>query len=228
MPPVKWITAGRVHKTVFVSRRLTTDVTRDRILSEALHRFSEQGYAATSTREIADALGLTKAALYYHFATKDDILNALMREAFENLRAIVDSAGGHSSPQSRRKLLSEYINITAEHQDLIRLMTQDPSVRARLAGDRPMEVRTKLLRLLAGTDDPDTEQRTRVRAAMGAIHAAVRFGGPEEDPDVIRRTALAAACGALGIPAPREPMPISPDHASSAPPLGRQVPVVAG
>jgi hypothetical protein len=107
-------------------------------------------------------------------------------------------------------------------------MTQDPSVRARLAGDRPMEVRTKLLRLLAGTDDPDTEQRTRVRAAMGAIHAAVRFGGPGEDPDVIRRTALVAACGALGIPAPREPMPMSLDPASSAPPPGRQVPVVAG
>jgi AcrR family transcriptional regulator len=192
-----------------VPRRLTTDVTRARILAEALHRFSEQGYANTSTREIAYALGLTKAALYYHFATKDDILDALIAEAFANIRALVEHAGDHTSPQARRCLLAEYINITAEHQDLIRLVTQDPSARARLI--RGADVRAKLLSLLAGVPDPDTAQRTRVRAAFGAIHAAVRFGEQEEDPQTVRQVALVAACGALGIPAPRTAGP--PKHA---------------
>jgi AcrR family transcriptional regulator len=187
-----------------VPRRLTTDVTRGRILAEALHRFSERGYSATSTREIADALGLTKAALYYHFATKDEILNALISEAFENLRVIVEESDGSRSPQARRKLLASYIEITFNHSDLIRLLTQDPSVRARVAGERATETRRKFVRLLSGSDEPDVEQRTRVRAAIGAIHGAVRFGGPDEDPEVIRRVALIAACGALGIPAPRE------------------------
>lgn len=51
--------------------------TRTRILDVALDLFVEKGFDATSLREIAEALGLTKAAIYYHFASKDDILMAL-------------------------------------------------------------------------------------------------------------------------------------------------------
>jgi AcrR family transcriptional regulator len=51
--------------------------TRDRILNVALDLFTEKGYDKTSLREIAEQLGLTKAALYYHFESKGDILMAL-------------------------------------------------------------------------------------------------------------------------------------------------------
>src|SRR5271166_2308364 len=51
--------------------------TRDRILDVALDLFTEQGFDGTSLREIAEQLGVTKAAIYYHFASKDDILMAL-------------------------------------------------------------------------------------------------------------------------------------------------------
>jgi AcrR family transcriptional regulator len=51
--------------------------TRERILDVALDLFVEQGYEATSLRQIAEVMGFTKAALYYHFASKDDLLLAL-------------------------------------------------------------------------------------------------------------------------------------------------------
>ena len=51
--------------------------TRERILNVALDLFSDKGYDGTSLREIAERLGVTKAALYYHFASKEDILMAL-------------------------------------------------------------------------------------------------------------------------------------------------------
>jgi AcrR family transcriptional regulator len=51
--------------------------TRQRILSVALDLFTEQGYDGTSLRQIAEQLGVTKAALYYHFESKEDILMAL-------------------------------------------------------------------------------------------------------------------------------------------------------
>ena len=51
--------------------------TRERILDVALDLFTDQGYDGTSLREIAERLGVTKAALYYHFASKEDILMAL-------------------------------------------------------------------------------------------------------------------------------------------------------
>jgi AcrR family transcriptional regulator len=51
--------------------------TRQRILNVALDLFTEKGYDGTSLREIAEQLGVTKAALYYHFESKEDILMAL-------------------------------------------------------------------------------------------------------------------------------------------------------
>src|SRR3984957_14172445 len=51
--------------------------TRERILDAALNLFIEKGFDKTSLREIAEQLGVTKAALYYHFTSKDDILMAL-------------------------------------------------------------------------------------------------------------------------------------------------------
>lgn len=51
--------------------------TRERILDVALDLFNDQGYDKTSLREVAEELGVTKAALYYHFARKEDILLAL-------------------------------------------------------------------------------------------------------------------------------------------------------
>ncbi len=51
--------------------------TRQRILNVALDLFTEQGYDGTSLRQIAEQLGVTKAALYYHFESKEDILMAL-------------------------------------------------------------------------------------------------------------------------------------------------------
>ena len=51
--------------------------TRERILDVSLDLFIEQGFDGTSLRQIAENLGVTKAALYYHFTSKDDILLAL-------------------------------------------------------------------------------------------------------------------------------------------------------
>jgi AcrR family transcriptional regulator len=51
--------------------------TRERILDIALDLFIDKGFDKTSLREIAEKLGYSKAALYYHFASKDDILLAL-------------------------------------------------------------------------------------------------------------------------------------------------------
>src|ERR1700728_3155712 len=52
----------------------TVRSTRERILDIALELFNEKGYENTSLREIAERLGTTKAALYYHFERKQDIL----------------------------------------------------------------------------------------------------------------------------------------------------------
>ncbi|MEZ0364326.1 TetR/AcrR family transcriptional regulator [Mycobacterium sp. pUA109] len=78
--------------------RRRTD-TRERIRSVAMELFTERGYATTSLRDIAEQLGVTKAALYYHFRTKEDIVASLS----EDLRRGIDDIVGwaESTPPGR-------------------------------------------------------------------------------------------------------------------------------
>jgi AcrR family transcriptional regulator len=72
--------------------------TRQRILDVALDLFVEQGYEETSLRQIAERVGVTKAALYYHFRSKDEILMTLHEPVHELMRnamaRLEDPAGG--------------------------------------------------------------------------------------------------------------------------------------
>jgi AcrR family transcriptional regulator len=74
-----WImrTDGRGRPRLEQSRR-PGKTAREEILDAAAELFTNQGYASTSTRAIADAVGVRQASLYHHFATKDDILDALL------------------------------------------------------------------------------------------------------------------------------------------------------
>ncbi|MGV7705255.1 helix-turn-helix domain-containing protein, partial [Mycobacterium kansasii] len=64
--------------------------TADRILRAAAELISLRGYSATSTREIAAAVGVEQPALYKHFSSKKDILAALVRLALERPLAVAD------------------------------------------------------------------------------------------------------------------------------------------
>ena len=64
--------------------------TRARVQKVALELFAEQGYEKTSLREIAERLGVTKAALYYHFKSKEDIVHSFTDDYFAELDALLD------------------------------------------------------------------------------------------------------------------------------------------
>lgn len=70
---------------------------KERILREAERLFSQRGYQAVSIRELAQACGVTNAALYYHFRDKEDIFYQMARRHFERLasalQAALDQAG---------------------------------------------------------------------------------------------------------------------------------------
>ena len=68
---------GRGRPRLEQSRR-PGNTAREEILDAAAELFTNLGYASTSTRRIADAVGVRQASLYHHFATKDDILDALL------------------------------------------------------------------------------------------------------------------------------------------------------
>jgi AcrR family transcriptional regulator len=178
------------------------DDTRTRILDTALELIAENGFAGTSTRELSERLGFTKAALYYHFRTKDDLLAALVRPALDDLAALVEGATPRPSAAARRELLARYVELVSTHQALVQVLAQDPSVVHRPALEASGELYRRLTELLAGQEAPDTHQRAWVRASLGGIHAALLHAAPGDDPAIVREAALAAGCRALGVPAP--------------------------
>ncbi|GAC1401410.1 MAG: transcriptional regulator AmtR [Mycobacterium sp.] len=75
---------------------------RAEILDAAAELFTLRGYANTSTRGIADAVGMRQASLYHHFATKDDILEALMADTVAEPLRLATRLLAHTAPPACR------------------------------------------------------------------------------------------------------------------------------
>src|SRR5690242_21766804 len=91
--------------------RSRTD-TRARIQQIAVELFSEHGYEGTSLREIAEYLGVTKAALYYHFKSKEDIILSLVEDYQAQMDALIAWAKERpGNADTRREILNRYMHI---------------------------------------------------------------------------------------------------------------------
>jgi AcrR family transcriptional regulator len=173
--------------------------TRARILATALELIAEKGFAATSTRELSERLGFTKAALYYHFRTKEDLLFALIEPGMQQLRDLLDGAT-RSGAAGRRQLLDGYLTVVINNLELTRVLSREPAISqverlARLAA--PMY--DELIQRLIGAQDGGAAEVARAHVALGGIHAALLNALPGAGMSEVRRGAYAAACGALGL-----------------------------
>jgi AcrR family transcriptional regulator len=92
--------------------------TLERLFDTAAGLFWEKGYAATTTREIASALGIQQASLYYHIASKEDLLYQLCVASLEQLRTDVQNAMGEMhDPLGRiRALIRAHLTTILNHQ----------------------------------------------------------------------------------------------------------------
>jgi AcrR family transcriptional regulator len=142
--------------------------TKARILDIALELFAEHGYEKTSLREIADRLGVTKAALYYHFKTKDDIVRGIV----ESMSAPLDEAiaWGEQQPWStavRDELVRRFAAGMSERIALLRFFHENqPAVRELNAGALFKQRMMAMVRLIAG---PDPTLQNRIRGAMALL-----------------------------------------------------------
>jgi AcrR family transcriptional regulator len=144
------------------------DQTRARILLAAWELFEERGYASTSIRDIADHVGITKAALYYHFPAKQDILDARIMPLVEGVDAITESASGER-PVDRERVLRSVLELFTRASAI---MATDPSALKETSARLDIQGRfLRLQRALAGGDD--LTARLAVACALGAIHAGV-------------------------------------------------------
>jgi AcrR family transcriptional regulator len=142
--------------------------TRARIQQVALELFAEHGYERTSLREIAERLGVTKAALYYHFKSKEDIVRSFTEDYFARLDALI--AWGREQPpgaEAARELIDRYITIVLESGEVFRFLERN---QATIHGTehgkhRFTQFRPRILALMEIITGPGAPPRSRIRAA---------------------------------------------------------------
>jgi AcrR family transcriptional regulator len=155
--------------------------TRSRAQTVALQLFAEQGYEKTSLREIAERLGVTKAALYYHFRSKEDIVHSFTDDHFAAIDALIDWARDRPrGPQTRREILERYVGIVLDNREVFRFIEQNrAAMQSMEAGksDRIARFRSRLdtlVELLAGPDAP-LRDRVRATAALFAANTSCMY-----------------------------------------------------
>ncbi|GAA2949808.1 MULTISPECIES: TetR family transcriptional regulator [Streptomycetaceae] len=169
--------------------------TRQRIQDVALALFAEQGYEKTSLREIAEQLQVTKAALYYHFKTKEDILNSI----FEDLNRPVEEliAWGKEQPrtlETKKEILVRYSEALDVAAPLFRFMQENQATVRDLSIGHTIKHRViALVDLVKEPDAPLTDQ-VRCFTALFAMHAGMlALRDAEGDPEEKRKAALEVA-----------------------------------
>lgn len=140
--------------------------TRRAILAVAQELFAAQGYAGTSVADITGRLGMSKAALYYHFSSKTEILRALLQEPIVAYSRLAEGAAG---PLGTRELLGAVIDTTADLRVLIDVIGNDPSAKSALQDllPRSQEINQAITAALAGPQ-PGSAGIIRAHAAYAA------------------------------------------------------------
>jgi AcrR family transcriptional regulator len=179
--------AGRVH----APRAPTVE----RIQRAALGLFLRQGYQRTSLREIADELAFTKAALYYHYRSKEELLQAVLDPLLSDLEDLVDRPGPEVA---REPFLAEYLEVLMRHRSLVQYLANDgAAVLNTDIGPRLVRLRAAVEALIVGAS-PSLAERMRSAAALGALQAALLVCREDDRTEEIQETALEVMRAALG------------------------------
>jgi AcrR family transcriptional regulator len=147
--------------------------TRDRILEVSAELFIAQGYDATSLREIADRLGFTKAALYYHFQSKEQILGALLEPANELLAEFIARLEAADGREGWAEALSWVIDQMTNYLELFQLMERNRALlETRLieALDEHKQMHQRVEKAVRNAT-ADVGEQVRMFAALGAVTA---------------------------------------------------------
>ena len=155
--------------------------TRDRILDVALDLFTDQGFDGTSMREIAERLQLSKPAIYYHFASKEEILMALHMRLHEFGKAALARLTGQTvTLQIWGSLLNELLDQVMAQRKIFLMHERNQAALEKLHrkdhDDEHDDIQQRYRQALA---DPSLSLRDRVRMAcsLGAVFGGLLMAG---------------------------------------------------
>ncbi len=167
MSPAKAAAATRLRSVEYSAAQA-------RILEAAFLLFAEHGVSGTSLQMMADAIGVTKAAVYHQFKTKEEIVLAAAEIVLAWLEAAVEAAEAEKSrARAQDALIAGLIDVAVERRRMVSILQRDPVMVRFLEEHEPFrQLMERLYRLLMGKD---AGPQARVSAAMlsAAIAGAV-------------------------------------------------------
>ena len=161
------------------SRAAQAERTRQQILATAQRLFADLGYDATSLQMIADEMGLTKAAVYYHFHAKTDILHAAMQPGIQRLEGLLGKAAALRGRRARIEyLVSGFVDFLIQNRHYAVMASTDPATKRKGMDEKSEIMRSRALTVLFGESPAPAE-----RLAFDAV-----FRIPESLPDLVDLT----------------------------------------
>jgi AcrR family transcriptional regulator len=141
------------------TRAVQAEQTRQQILHTAQRLFAELGYDATSLQMIADEMGLTKAALYYHFRAKSDLLHAAMLPGLERIEILLDTVATVPSRRARvEHLVNGLVEFLVDNRHYAVMAANDPAAKRHNLDEESERLRLRALTLLFGNNPTGAER----------------------------------------------------------------------
>lgn len=148
---------------------------RQEIVDAALTHFVQHGYEGTSVGAIADEVGVTKAAVSYHFPSKDDLLAAVAGPLLEELDQLLPAdLPSPAWPHGVRQLLDDYLDVLLGHHDLAVWLGGDRAVMVNHGAGRRLRQNHRRMRDALVGGALTTRSQVAASIALGALWRPVR------------------------------------------------------
>lgn len=156
-----------------------------------------QGVQRTSLQDIADQLGITKPALYYHFTSREELIRSIVAPLIEDGEQFVVDQENRAEIHVR-ELLEGYFDFMYRHRrDLVVVLTEFAILEDLALVEKVLAWHSRLGKLVFGPN-PTLGQATRAVIAFGGLQdCCLHF--PDTPPAELRAAAVAGAQAALGI-----------------------------
>ena len=191
LAPLDAVTADASNFATGTTSATTADSGRSRIMDEAATLFLRYGYEGTSLRQLADVVGMKAGSIYYHFASKDELLTEILRRGIDVMQSAFDEAEQSSAGTAPARRIEAHVRAhlaalfengpyTAAH--VMTFRTSPESVRAAVVPLRDAyEARwTRLLLDMqsSGLLDADVDVNIARLALFGAMNSSVEWFDP--------------------------------------------------
>jgi AcrR family transcriptional regulator len=171
--------------------------TKQRIQDVARELFAEKGVQKTSLQEIAKRLGITKPALYYHFASREELVRSIVQPLVDNGEEFVSRLEARTEVDPRALLEGYFDFIYGHREEIVFVLTEMTTLTELGLITLVLGWRERLTKALFGPAPP-VDLAIRATVALGGLQdCSIAF--PELPAEEVREAAVNAACAALGI-----------------------------